>query len=71
MKTASNAGALEGLLGVVLGPGGHQTGHLVLRQLNLAAPEGGEVDVGNLVGLRGLTHCECGGVSVGIEGMEG
>lgn len=60
MKAASNAGTSERLLSAELLSGGHETGHLLLGELDLAAAEGRQVDVGDLVLLGRLgTHCEC------------
>lgn len=42
VKTTSNAGTSEGLVSTVLLTDGHQTGHLNLGELDLAATEGGE-----------------------------
>lgn len=54
MKATSDTGASERLLSAELLSGGHETGHLLLGKLNLAAAEGREVDVGDLVLLGGL-----------------
>ena len=58
VKTSSNAGTLQWLLSVVLGARGHQTRHLVLSQVDLAAAEGGEAEVGDLELVGGSRHCE-------------
>ena len=42
MKTTGNTGTLEGLVGSVDVPDGHQTGHLNLGELNLAAAKGSQ-----------------------------
>mgnify|MGYP007126056526 CR=1 FL=1 len=42
VQATRNAGTLERLVGSVLLPDGHQTGHLDLSELNLPAPEGSE-----------------------------
>jgi hypothetical protein len=42
VKTTSNAGTGEGLVSTVLLTDGHETGHLNLGELDLAATEGGE-----------------------------
>jgi len=42
VKTTSNTGTLEGLVGTVLLTDGHETGHLNLGELDLAATEGGQ-----------------------------
>ena len=51
MKTTSNAGTSEGLVGTVLLTDGHETGHLNLGELDLATTEGGE-------GLSGVSAIE-------------
>lgn len=48
MQATGNAGTLEGLLAGVLLSGGHETGHLVLGELDLAATESGQAEVGDL-----------------------
>jgi len=48
VERTGDTGALEGLLGTVLGSEGHETGHLALGDLDLLAAEGGEGNVGNL-----------------------
>ena len=48
MQATSNAGTLQRLVLGVLLTGGHETGHLLLGELNLSSAEGREVDVGNL-----------------------
>jgi hypothetical protein len=58
VQAASNAGALQWLVGGVLLPGHHQTRHLVLGQLNLAATKGRETDVGDLELVGGGRHVE-------------
>ena len=60
MKAASNASASKRLLSTELLTGGHETGHLLLGQLNLATTKGREVDVGDLVLLCGLGRHDCG-----------
>lgn len=42
MKTTSDTGTLEGLVGTVLLTDGHETGHLNLGELDLAATESGQ-----------------------------
>ena len=64
MKAASNTGTSKRLLSTELLTGGHETGHLLLGQLNLATTKGREVDVGDLVLLCGLGRHDC-GVCVG------
>jgi len=64
VKAASNAGASKRLLSTELLAGGHETGHLLLGELNLATTKGREVDVGDLVLLCGLGRHDC-GVCVG------
>lgn len=60
VKAASNAGTSERLHSTELLTGGHETGHLLLGELNLATAEGREVDVGDLVLLGGLGRHGCG-----------
>ena len=60
VKAASNAGTGKRLLSTELLTGGHETGHLLLGQLNLATTKGREVDVGDLVLLCGLGRHDCG-----------
>jgi hypothetical protein len=48
VKTSGNAGALQWLVLSVLAASLHQTRHLVLGELNLAATERRKTDVGNL-----------------------
>jgi hypothetical protein len=60
VKAASNASASKRLLSTELLTGGHETGHLLLGELNLATTEGREVDVGDLVLLGGLGRHDCG-----------
>lgn len=68
VKAASNAGTGKRLLSTELLAGGHETGHLLLGELNLAATEGREVDVGDLVLLGGLGRHGGGGVGGGVFG---
>lgn len=56
VKAASNAGTGEGLVGRVLGTGGHETGHLILGKLDLLAAKGGEGEVGDLELVGGSRH---------------
>jgi len=42
VKTTSNAGTGEGLVGTVLLTDGHETGHLNLGELDLPATEGSQ-----------------------------
>jgi hypothetical protein len=56
VQAASNAGALQGLVRRVLLAGHHQTRHLVLGELNLAATERREADVGDLELVGGGRH---------------
>ena len=53
VQRAGDAGTGQGLAGGVLGPHGHEAGHLVLGQLDLLAAERGQGEVGNLVGQGG------------------
>jgi hypothetical protein len=55
VETSSNSGTLERLLGTVLLSDGHESGHLVLSELDFLSAEGGEGDVCDfVVGLEGL-----------------
>ena len=58
MQRAGDAGALQGLLGAVLGADGHEAGHLRLGEVDLLAAEGGQRDVLHDV-VGGLTHERC------------
>ena len=69
MKATSDAGTGKGLLSAELLSGGHETGHLLLGELNLAAAEGREVDVGDLVLLGGLGAHFCGVRGVFLVGV--
>jgi hypothetical protein len=42
VKTTGDTGTLEGLVGTVLLTDGHETGHLNLGELDLAATESGQ-----------------------------
>lgn len=50
VQATGDAGALQWLLLRVLLAGLHETGHLLLGQLNLSSAKGREVDVCNLCG---------------------
>lgn len=63
MQATSNAGSLERLALGIAGTRLHQTGHLILSELDLAAAEGGERDVGDLEGVGGLGRHFCSGMS--------
>ncbi|KAH6604358.1 hypothetical protein Trco_007804 [Trichoderma cornu-damae] len=52
VQAAGNAGAAERLVGGILVADGHQTGHLVLSELNLPAAKGGQGEVGDLELIR-------------------
>lgn len=56
VQAAGNAGALQWLVCGVLLAGGHQTRHLVLGELNLAATKGREADVSDLELVGGGRH---------------
>jgi len=56
VKTSSNAGTLQWLVLSVLAASLHQTRHLVLGELNLAATERRKTDVGNLELVGGGRH---------------
>lgn len=58
VKAASNASALKRLIRGVLLTDGHETGHLVLSELNLLAAKGREGEVGDLERVSGSRHCE-------------
>lgn len=58
VQAASNAGTLQWLVASVLGASGHETGHLILGELNLAAAEGSQRDVGDLELVGGSRHSE-------------
>lgn len=64
VQAASNAGTLERLVGGVLLPGRHETGHLVLGELDLLAAEGSQRQVSDLELLSGRSHCDGGYVVV-------
>ena len=49
VETSSNSGTLQGLVGAVLLTDGHESGHLVLSELDLLSAEGGEGDVCDFV----------------------
>ena len=56
VQATGNTSTLEGLLLGVLCASGHETGHLVLGELNLATTESGQAEVGDLELLGGSTH---------------
>jgi hypothetical protein len=56
VQAASNAGTLQRLLLSVLLTGSHETGHLILSQINLAATERREADVSDLELVGGSRH---------------
>ena len=58
VKTSSNACTLEGLVLSVLLAGLHETRHLILGELDLAATEGGQRDIGDLELVGGSRHCD-------------
>jgi hypothetical protein len=70
VQAASNAGALQRLVCRVLLARHHQTGHLVLGELNLATAKGRETDVGDLVLMGGGRH-DSGSVMDGFEEIGG
>ena len=49
METSSNSGTLQGLVGAVLLTDGHESGHLVLSELDFLSAESGEGDVCDFV----------------------
>lgn len=51
VKTTGDTGTLEGLVGTVLLTDGHETGHLNLGELDLAATESGQ-GLGNCQWLK-------------------
>lgn len=71
MQAASDAGTLQWLVGSVLLASGHETGHLVLSELDLAAAEGGQRDVGDLEFVGGSRHFGEDYVEGRIEGKDG
>jgi hypothetical protein len=56
VKAASNAGTGERLVGSILGSGLHETGHLILSELNLLAAKGGQRKVSDLELVGGSRH---------------
>lgn len=58
MQATGDAGTLERLLLSVLLTGGHETGHLVLGELDLATTESGQAEVGDLELLGGSRHLD-------------
>lgn len=74
VQAACNACALERLVLGVLLTGGHETGHLVLGELDLLAAKGGERQVSDLELLSGSSHCSgedcCDGWEEGETWME-
>ena len=58
VQAASNAGTSQRLVGGVLLAGGHETGHLILGELNLLAAKGSEGQVGDLELVCGSSHCD-------------
>lgn len=65
VQATSNAGTLQWLVVGVLAAGLHQTRHLVLGELDLAATEGREADVSDLELVGGSRHV--GGNMGGVE----
>jgi hypothetical protein len=49
VETSSNSGTLQGLVGAVLLTDSHESGHLVLGELDFLSAEGGERDVCDFV----------------------
>jgi hypothetical protein len=49
VETSSNSGTLQGLVGAVLLTDSHESGHLVLGELDFLSAEGGEGDVCDFV----------------------
>lgn len=58
VKAASNAGTGKRLVGSILGSGLHETGHLILSELNLLAAKGGQRKVSDLELVGGSRHDE-------------
>lgn len=58
VQAASNAGTGERLVGGILLADGHQTGHLVLSEINFPAAKGGQGQVGDLELVGGGRHDE-------------
>jgi hypothetical protein len=80
VQAARNTGTLQWLLSSILPASSHQTRHLILSELNLAATKGGETDVSDLELVGGSRHgCGCcevrrvclKGVAEGRERREG
>jgi hypothetical protein len=69
VKTSSNAGTGQRLLLGVLCANGHETGHLILSQINLATTEGREADVSDLELVGGSRHV--GGMCMEVEKVGG
>jgi len=61
VQGAGDAGALEGLLSAVLGPQGHQAGHLGFGDRDLLATELGQAEIGNHVRAGALQGRRSGG----------
>jgi hypothetical protein len=58
VQATRNTGTLQRLLLCVLLPRRHETGHLILGELDLATTESRERDVGDLVLVGGSRHSE-------------
>jgi hypothetical protein len=56
VKTSSDTGTSQRLVGLVLPADSHQTGHLILGQLDLTATERRKTDVGDLELVCGGRH---------------
>ena len=59
MQATSNAGTLERLLSGILLASGHETGHFMLGELNLATTKGRQRDISDLEFTGGSRHCGC------------
>lgn len=58
MQATGDTGTSKRLLSGILLSGGHETGHLVLGELDLATTESGQAEVGDLELLGGSTHID-------------
>jgi hypothetical protein len=59
VETSGDSGTLQGLVGAVLLTDSHESGHLVLSELDFLSAEGGEGDVGDfVVGLGMSVRCD-------------
>lgn len=68
MKTSSNTGTLQWLIGIVLLTSSHQTWHLILGEIDLLAAEGSQTEVCDLELGSWSRHDVGMGVAVKIGG---